>query len=132
VKGQLVWRQLWYRLHDAGFDVLALDRHGVCISGGYSDTNTLRQGRDLLSIVSALSIGKGMRALSPTGQLTQGHDAAALVRGGAPDAGLPALIMCLTARRPRETPVLYLRALQRARPRGAAGAAPRTGKAGSF
>jgi hypothetical protein len=93
VKGQLVWRQLWYRLHEAGFDVLALDRRGVGISGGYSDTNTLQQGRDLLSIVSALRSGKGMRALSPTGQLAQGHDAAALVRNGAPDAGLPVMIL---------------------------------------
>src|SRR3979409_906380 len=42
VKGQSVWRQLWYRLHEAGFDILALDRRGVGISGGYSDTNTLQ------------------------------------------------------------------------------------------
>jgi hypothetical protein len=93
VKGQMVWRQLWYRLHEAGFDVLALDRRGIGISGGYSDTNTLQQGRDLLSIVSALRTGKGMRALSPAGQLAQGHDAAALVRGSAPDAGLPVMFL---------------------------------------
>jgi hypothetical protein len=34
-----------------------------------------------------------MRAVSPTGQLAQGHDAAALVRGGAPDAGLPVMFL---------------------------------------
>jgi hypothetical protein len=93
VKGQLVWRQLWYRLHEAGFDVLALDRRGVGISGGYSDTNTLQQGRDLLSIVSALRAGQGMRALLPDGELAQGQGAAALVRGGAPDAGLPVMFL---------------------------------------
>jgi len=41
VKGEAAWRQVWFVLHQAGFDVLALDRRGVGISGGFSDTNTL-------------------------------------------------------------------------------------------
>ncbi len=73
--------------------MLALDRRGIGISGGYSDTNTLQQGRDLVSIVAALRSGKGMRTLSSTGTLAQGHDAAALARGGTPDAGLPVMFL---------------------------------------
>jgi hypothetical protein len=92
-KGQAAWRQLWDELHKAGFDVLALDRRGIGISGGFSDTNTLQQGHDLLNIVASLRTGKGMRALSPTGDLASGHEAAALVRGGVPDAGLPVMFL---------------------------------------
>ena len=84
VQGQRKWRAAWRQLHDAGFDVLALDRRGIGISGGYSDTNTLQQGRDLLDAVAALRTGKGMRVLSPDGKLTVGTAAVAALRGGAP------------------------------------------------
>ncbi|HWU72182.1 MAG TPA: hypothetical protein VN137_01765, partial [Sphingomonas sp.] len=93
VQGERYWRQAWYRLHQAGFDVLAMDRRGVGISGGYSDTNTLQQGHDLLDIVAALRSGKGMRALGPDGKLTQGADAAATAYGGDPSQGLPVFFM---------------------------------------
>ncbi|HWM67570.1 MAG TPA: hypothetical protein VNO35_13370 [Steroidobacteraceae bacterium] len=93
VKGEAVWRQVWFNLQQAGFDVLALDRRGVGISGGFSDTNTLQQGHDLLSIVAALRTGEGMRALSPQGDITFGHAAAAAARGGTPDAGLPVMFL---------------------------------------
>lgn len=93
VQGERYWRQVWYRLHQAGFDVLAMDRRGVGISGGYSDTNTLQQGHDILNIVAALRNGAGMRALAPSGQLAVGHEAAAMVRGGAPDQGLPVFLL---------------------------------------
>lgn len=93
VKGEAVWREVWRRLNDEGFDVLAMDRRGVGISGGYSDTNTLQQGRDLLRVVGELRSGEGMRALSPDGQLTRGRAAAAAVRGAAPEAGLPVMFM---------------------------------------
>jgi hypothetical protein len=76
VKGQAVWRQVWFSLHQAGFDVLALDRRGVGISGGFSDTNTLQQGHDLLKIVADLRTGEGMRALTPDGQVVSGPAAA--------------------------------------------------------
>jgi hypothetical protein len=92
-KGPLVWRQMYLRLQQAGFDVLALDRRGIGISGGFSDTNTLQQGHDLLDVAASLRSGKGMRTLSPTGQLTVGRDAAAAVRGDKPEAGLPVLFM---------------------------------------
>jgi hypothetical protein len=93
VKGEAVWRQVWFELQRAGFDVLALDRRGVGISGGFSDTNTLQQGHDLLSIVAALRTGTGVRALSPQGDITVGHAAAAAARGGTPDAGLPVMFL---------------------------------------
>jgi hypothetical protein len=93
VKGEAVWRQLWVELHKAGFDVLALDRRGIGISGGFSDTNTLQQGHDLLNIVASLRTGKGMRALSSLGAVARGHDAAVQVRGGVPDAGLPVMFL---------------------------------------
>ncbi len=93
VQGERFWRQAWYRLHQAGFDVLAMDRRGVGISGGYSDTNTLQQGHDLLDIVAALRSGTGMRALGPDGTSTKGLAAAAALYGGNPATGLPVFFM---------------------------------------
>ena len=93
VKGEAAWRQVWFHLHQAGFDVLALDRRGVGISGGYSDTNTLQQGHDLLKIVADLRSGEGMRALTPAGEVATGHAAAAAVRGNATAEGLPVFFM---------------------------------------
>src|SRR3546814_11537765 len=76
------WRELWRDLHEAGYDVLALDRRGIGISGGYSDTNTLQQGRDLLTIVESLRTGEGMRASAADGRLTTGAAAAESLNGG--------------------------------------------------
>jgi hypothetical protein len=92
-KGQALWRVVDHVLNQAGFDVLNFDRRGVGISGGYSDTNTLQQGRDLLGIIAALRSGDGMRALTPTGEGLTGHDAAAAVRGIDTSSGLPVLLM---------------------------------------
>jgi hypothetical protein len=92
-KGQALWRGMDHVLNQAGFDVLNFDRRGVGISGGYSDTNTLQQGRDLLGIIAALRSGVGMRALTPVGETLTGHDAAAAVRGGDTSSGLPVLLM---------------------------------------
>jgi len=93
VKGEAVWREMWRKLNAAGFDVLAMDRRGVGVSGGYSDTNTLQQGRDLLRVIGELRSGEGLRALSPDGQLSTGQAAAAAVRGAAPEQGLPVMFM---------------------------------------
>lgn len=93
VQGQRHWREIWRKLHAAGFDVLALERRGVGISGGYSDTNTLQQGRDLLDVAAQLRSGEGMRALSPTGKLSLGKAAAEAVRGGDSDSGLPTFFL---------------------------------------
>lgn len=93
VQGERFWRQTWYRLHQAGFDVLAMDRRGVGISGGYSDTNTLQQGHDLLEIIAELRSGEGVRALGPDGKLSTGAAAAQAVRGGPSAVGLPVFFM---------------------------------------
>ena len=79
--GQAGWRSLMAMFHAAGFDVLAYDRRGVGVSSGYSDTNTLQQGRDLLAALASLRSGEGMRALSPKGGLHAGVDAARALRG---------------------------------------------------
>jgi pimeloyl-ACP methyl ester carboxylesterase len=91
--GQALWRRTLDVINEAGFDVLAFDRRGVGISSGFTDTNTLQQGRDLLAIVASLRTGDGLRALAPSGEVTKGRDAAAAVRGGAPDEGLPVLFL---------------------------------------
>jgi len=93
VEGERHWREAWFRLHEAGFDVLAMDRRGVGISGGYDDEDTLQQGRDILDIVAALRTGQGMRALSPDHRLATGRDAAIMVRGGPTGTGLPVFLM---------------------------------------
>lgn len=93
VQGERHWREVYFRLYEAGFDVLAMDRRGVGISGGYDDEDTLQQGRDILDIVATLRSGKGMRALSPSGHLAMGHDAAVMVRGGPSGPGLPAFLL---------------------------------------
>ncbi|MDE2448091.1 MAG: hypothetical protein KGO22_03915 [Gammaproteobacteria bacterium] len=91
-QGMRHWRELWFRLHQAGFDVLAMDRRGVGISGGYDDEDTLQQGRDILDIVATLRSGRGMRALGPSGRLAGGSDAAVMVRGG-PSVGMPVFLL---------------------------------------
>ena len=91
-QGMREWRKMYWALHQAGIDVLALDRRGIGISGGYSDTNTLQQGRDLLSIVATLRSGKGMRASGASGGTKSGEEAAKLVRGNAKDP-LPVFFM---------------------------------------
>jgi pimeloyl-ACP methyl ester carboxylesterase len=92
-QGQAQWRRLGQAFHDAGYDVLMFDRRGVGVSGGFSDTNTLQQGRDLLAILASLRTGQGLRALSPAGELTAGPAAAQAVRGGPAARGLPTLLM---------------------------------------
>jgi hypothetical protein len=92
VQGQRKWREAWRKLNEAGFDVLALDRRGIGLSGGYSDTNTLQQGHDLLDVLAQLRTGQGMRALSPTGVETSGKAAAEAVRGGPSATGLPTFL----------------------------------------
>lgn len=82
--GQRLWRRTVYRFNQEGFDVLNYDRRGVGASGGFSDTNTLQQGRDILAAVAALRDGKGLRVFTPSGKTLHGMEAAATVRGGAP------------------------------------------------
>jgi hypothetical protein len=92
-KGMGAWRKLAYILNHAGFDVFEFDRRGIGISGGFSETDTLQQGHDLLKIVEDLRSGDGMRALTPTGDVLHGYQAAKVIHGGRPDAGTPTFFL---------------------------------------
>ena len=92
-QGMRTWREMYHALHEAGIDLLALDRRGTGLSGGYSDTNTVQQGRDLLTVVESLRTGKGMRAYSPSAGTKTGIEAAKLARAGNPTDALPVFFM---------------------------------------
>jgi pimeloyl-ACP methyl ester carboxylesterase len=91
--GQDLWRETAANFHRAGFDVLFYDRRGVGVSGGFSDTNTLQQGRDMLMMIAHLRSGEGLRALTPAGETLAGLAAARAIRGADPRLGLPVLLM---------------------------------------
>jgi fermentation-respiration switch protein FrsA (DUF1100 family) len=80
--GQRGWRDLAYAFNRAGFDVLNYDRRGVGVSGGFSDTNTVQQGRDILKVIGDLKTGNGVRVLTPAGEERKGLEAAKLLTGG--------------------------------------------------
>ena len=58
------WRESLYALNQAGFDVLAYDRRGEGLSGGFSDTNTLEQGEDIFRVLAQIETGRGLRLLA--------------------------------------------------------------------
>ena len=89
--GQRRWRQLAATLARAGFDVLLYDRRGAGMSGGFTDTNTLQQGRDILAMVASLRDGTGLRATDANGVTLSG---AAAVRALRP-AGSAAPVLLL-------------------------------------
>src|SRR5581483_10330804 len=89
--GQRGWRHYLDMLHSAGFDVLSYDRRGVGISGGFTDTNTLQQGRDILRVIEELRSGKGVRVLSPDGKELEGRAAVAALLAGADATRMPIL-----------------------------------------
>ncbi len=89
--GQADWRAIMAMYNEAGFDVLAYDRRGVGVSSGYSDTNTLQQGRDLLAALASLRSGADLRVLTPKGAVYSGAAAARALRGGAGE--LPTLLL---------------------------------------
>lgn len=91
-QGQRAWRELLYRLNAAGFDVLGYDRRGIGISGGYCDTDTLQQGRDLLSMVAALSSGSGVVVLTPAGRTLRGKAAIGALMGSGEGRALPVFL----------------------------------------
>lgn len=90
--GERDWRNLLVRLHDAGFDVLCYDRRGTGVSSGFSDTNTLQQGRDLLAVVGTLRHGSGLRVLTPSGATLSGNPATTALLGTVPGDRLPILL----------------------------------------
>lgn len=89
--------QRWYRenlqaLNQAGFDVLAYDRRGEGISGGFSDTNTLEQGEDVFRVLAQLESGEGLRVLMPGGRLLEGRAAAGQLLTGRKSTEIPMLL----------------------------------------
>ena len=80
--GQRWWRENLHALNAAGFDVLSYDRRGEGLSGGFSDTNTLEQGEDVFRVLEQLERGRGMRMLTPSGQLLEGDAAGGRLLAG--------------------------------------------------
>lgn len=91
--GQVAWRKIATDLVGAGYDVLIYDRRGVGMSSGFSDTNTLQQGRDILNMVAALRSGEGLRTLTAQRERLDGTAAARALRGTKPATGLPVLLL---------------------------------------
>ncbi|WP_422823466.1 alpha/beta fold hydrolase [Variovorax rhizosphaerae] len=89
--GQRWWRDQLHALNQAGFDVLAYDRRGEGLSGGFSDTNTLEQGEDVFRVLSQLESGDGMRMLTPGGQLLEGASARGRLLAGMKADTIPIL-----------------------------------------
>lgn len=85
--GERAWRQMAHTFNAAGFDVLNYDRRGVGVSGGFSDTDTVQQGRDILKVVGDLQTGAGLRVLTPAGEERKGAEAANLLTGGSGGPG---------------------------------------------
>ncbi|KQU87066.1 hypothetical protein ASC78_05870 [Variovorax sp. Root318D1] len=90
--GQRWWRANLDALNHAGFDVLAYDRRGEGISGGFSDTNTLEQGEDVFRVLAQFDSGNGLRVLTPDGRVLEGRDAAGKLLGGMGSTRIPILL----------------------------------------
>ena len=90
--GQRWWRENLYALNRAGFDVLAYDRRGEGLSGGFSDTNTLEQGEDVFRALTALETGRGLRILTPRGELLEGEATRGRLLAGMPASEIPLVL----------------------------------------
>ncbi|KQP21934.1 alpha/beta fold hydrolase [Pseudorhodoferax sp. Leaf267] len=91
--GMDTWRDHLYALNRAGFDVLAYDRRGEGLSGGFSDTNTLEQSEDIFRVLEQMEQGTGMRLLTPDGQLLQGSAAGGRLLAGQKARQIPLLLL---------------------------------------
>src|SRR4029453_8436271 len=91
--GMRAWRDDLYALNRAGFDVLAYDRRGEGLSGGFSDTNTLEQSEDIFRVLDQMEHGRGMRAAPPRGQLLEGPAAAGKLMGSMKLRQIPLLLL---------------------------------------
>jgi len=86
------WRENLHALNAAGFDVLNYDRRGEGLSGGFSDTNTLEQGEDVFRVLEQLESGRGMRMLTPSGQLLEGSAAGGRLLAGMKANQIPIIL----------------------------------------
>ena len=91
--GMRFWRDQLYALNRAGFDVLAYDRRGEGLSGGFSDTNTLEQSEDIFRVLEQMEHGPGMRVLTPGGQLLEGAPAGGRLMAGLKAREIPLLLL---------------------------------------
>src|SRR4051812_25858333 len=91
--GMATWREHLYALNRAGFDVLAYDRRGEGLSGGFSDTNTLEQSEDIFRVLAQMDSGEGMRMLTPGGQLLEGAAARGQLTAGMTSRQIPLLLL---------------------------------------
>jgi hypothetical protein len=92
VMGMRSWRETLYALNEAGFDVLAYDRRGEGISGGFSDTNTLEQGEDVFRVLAQLESGEGLRVLAPGGRVLEGSAAGGRLLAGRKATDIPIIL----------------------------------------
>jgi hypothetical protein len=91
--GMRFWRDHLHALNRAGFDVLAYDRRGEGLSGGFSDTNTLEQSEDIFRVLEQMEHGRGMRVLMADGQLLEGTAAAGKLMAGMKARQIPLLLL---------------------------------------
>jgi pimeloyl-ACP methyl ester carboxylesterase len=91
--GMRAWRDQLAALKRAGFDVLAYDRRGEGISGGFSDTNTLEQSEDIFRVLDQMESGRGMRLLTPAGELLEGPAAGGRLMAGMKAREIPLLLL---------------------------------------
>ena len=90
--GQRWWRENLHALNQAGFDVLAYDRRGEGLSGGFSDTNTLEQGEDVFRALAALDTGRGLRILTPKGKVLEGNATRGRLLAGMASSEIPLVL----------------------------------------
>jgi hypothetical protein len=90
--GMRTWRDHLYALNKAGFDVLAYDRRGEGLSGGFSDTNTLEQSEDIFRVLEQMDSGRGMRLLTARGEQLDGPAAAGRLMAGMKARQIPLLL----------------------------------------
>ncbi len=90
--GMRTWRDHLYALNRAGFDVLAYDRRGEGLSGGFSDTNTLEQSEDIFRVLDQMEQGRGMRLLTPSGELLKDKAAGGRLMAGMKARHIPLLL----------------------------------------
>jgi hypothetical protein len=91
--GMRTWREHLYALNQAGFDVLAYDRRGEGLSGGFSDTNTLEQSEDIFRVLEQLENGRGLRLLTPRGEVLEGAGAGGRLMAGQGARQIPLLLL---------------------------------------
>ena len=91
--GMRLWRDQLHALNRAGFDVLAYDRRGEGLSDGSSDTNTLEQGEDIFRVLGQMEDGRGMRLLTPRGELLEGAAAGGRLMAGMKARQIPLLLL---------------------------------------